>query len=84
MPNDPDERVRQWFVTQHRELDGQAFISRVIPQIHRPPRGPTRTLVVLRTALAGLHRGLTAPLRVRHAHLMIMTAVAVTLWAAWT
>jgi hypothetical protein len=84
MPNDPDERVRQWFVTQHRELDGQAFVSRVMVQIRRPPRGARRALMVLRAALAGLHHGLAAPLRLRHAHLMIVAAVAVTLWATWT
>ena len=83
MPDELDADVLRWFAVSHAALDDSRFTARVTGSLHdrrgaRLAIGTARSIAA--AILSGLATGIAAPLRLRHARLLVLAAAAVTLW----
>jgi hypothetical protein len=85
MPDELDTRLLRWFEDSRQPLADAQFVARVTARLPGQ-RGARASFSSARSAIAairsGVVTGITAPLRLRHAGLMILTAAVVTLWSA--
>jgi hypothetical protein len=85
MPDELDTQLLRWFGESRQPLIDAQFVARVTAHLQgarsaRVRFSSGRSVIV--TILSGLAMGIAAPLRLRHAGLMILAAAGVTLWTA--
>ena len=85
MPDELDPQLMRWFAQTREPLSDERFMARVtarlpVQRLHWPSFSSAGA--ILATVLGAVAIGIRAPLRVRHAGLMVLAAAAVTLWSA--
>jgi hypothetical protein len=85
MPDELDTQLLRWFGESRQPLIDAQFVARVTALLQGTRGARARfsgARSVIATILSGLATGIAAPLRLRHAGLMTLAAVVVTLWTA--
>ena len=85
MPDELDTQLLRWFGESRQPLIDAQFVARVTAQLPGPRGARVRFSApgsIIATILSGLVTGIAAPLRLRHAGLMMLAAAVVTLWTA--
>lgn len=82
MLDELDPLLLRAFAQSERNLSDAQFVARIAAQLN-PRRGLGQTLLgIMAGGFRGLATGITAPLRLRYAPLLALTAAAVTLGSA--
>jgi hypothetical protein len=80
--SDPlDAGLLRSFAASRRPLEDAQFVARVISELAGARGWSERVHGALRTLGMGLAAGISAPLRLRYAGLMVLVVAAVTVWS---
>jgi hypothetical protein len=85
MPDELDPQLLRWFAQTRQPLIDAQFTAQVVAQLQRTRRvqlSLSAAREITATIVAAVTTGIRAPLRLRHAGLLVIAAAAVTLWTA--